>query len=66
MYKGMCAKMKSDGLAGLGDVSCWYNEKHEELHTIKGSAFLSMELHRSGDPTEAIKGLMKKALSRLK
>jgi hypothetical protein len=66
MYKQMCAKAKSDGLAGLGDVACWYNEKHEELHVIKGTAFVSIELRRNGDPTEAIKGLMKKAVSRLK
>ena len=65
MYKGMCAKAKNDGLAGLGDVACWYNEKHAELHVIKGNAFVSIELNRSGDPTEAIKGLMKKAVSRL-
>ena len=66
MYKGMCAKANNDGLAGLGDVACWYNEKHAELHVIKGNAFVSIELNRSGDPTEAIKGLMKKAVSRLK
>jgi len=65
MYKAMCAK-KTDGLAGMGDVACWYNDKHAELHVIKGTAFLSVELGRSGDPTEPIKALMKKVLARLK
>jgi hypothetical protein len=62
----MCAEKASKDLAGLGDVACWYNEKHEELHAIKAATFLSVELHRSGDPTEAIKGVMKKALDRLR
>jgi len=66
MYKGTCAKAGKEGLAGLGDVACWYSAKHEELHVIKGAAFISIELHRSGDPTEAIKGLMKRALDRLR
>jgi hypothetical protein len=66
MYKGMCAQKGQDGLAGLGDVACWYNDKHAELHVIKGTAFLSIELRRSGDPTEPIKALMKKALAKLK
>lgn len=66
MYKQMCAKSSTDGLAGLGDVACWYNDKHAELHVIKGTVFLSIELRRSGDPTEPIKALMKKALGKLK
>jgi hypothetical protein len=66
MYRAMCAKKEKDGLAGLGDVACWYNEKHEELHALKGAAFISVELRRSGNPTEAIKGVMKKALDRLR
>jgi hypothetical protein len=66
MYRAMCAEKASKDLAGLGDVACWYNEKHEELHAIKAATFLSVELHRSGDPTEAIKGVMKKALDRLR
>ena len=65
MYKAMCAKQGHDGLAGLGDVACWYNDKHEELHVIKGTAFLSIELRRSGNPTEPIIGVMKKALAKL-
>lgn len=65
MYKGMCAQMGKDGLAGLGEVACWYNDKHAELHVIKGNAFISIELRRSGNPTEAIIAVMKKALGRL-
>ena len=66
MYKGTCARKGTDGLAGLGDVACWYNDKHAELHVFKGTAFVSIELRRSGDPTEPIKALMKKALAKLK
>ena len=66
MYKQMCAKGGTDGLAAMGDVACWYNDKHEELHVIKGTVFLSIELRRGGNPTEPIKALMKKALAKLK
>jgi hypothetical protein len=66
MYKGMCAEQGHDGLAGMGDVACWYNDEHAELHVIKGNAFLSIELRRGGNPTEPIKAVMKKALAKLK
>jgi hypothetical protein len=67
MYKGIiCKKKSNDGLAGLGDLACWYNDKHAELHVIKGTAFLSLELRRSGDPTEAMIVAMRKALAKLK
>jgi len=66
MYKMMCAKASNDGLAGLGDLACWYNDEHAELHVIKGAAFLSVELRRSGNPTEPIIAVMKKALAKLK
>ena len=56
MFREMCAKKKSDDLAGLGEVARWYNDQHEELHAIKGAAFISVQLQRSGNPTEAIKG----------
>src|SRR5262249_13325875 len=52
MYKAMCDQASNDGLSGFGDVACWYNDKHAELHVMKGSAFISIELKRSGDPTE--------------
>jgi hypothetical protein len=66
MYKGICNKKTRDGLDGLGDIACWYNDKHAELQVIKGTAFLSVQLRRSGNPTEPIIGVMKKALARLK
>ncbi len=66
MFKMMCAKASKEGLAGLGDLACWYNDKHAELHVIKGTAFLSVELRRSGNPTEPIMAVMKKALAKLK
>jgi len=66
MYRAMCKEKATKDLAGLGDVACWYNEKHGELHALKGTAFLSIEITRSGDPTEAIKGAMKKSLDRLR
>jgi hypothetical protein len=66
MYKGICEQQGKDGLDGLGDVACWYDAKHAELHVIKGNAFLSIELRRSGNPTEPIKAVMRKALARLK
>ncbi len=67
MYRGMiCNKKGKDGLAGLGDLACWYNDKHAELHVIKGNAFISVELRRSGNPTEPIIGVMRKAVAKLK
>jgi hypothetical protein len=47
-------------------TSRWYNDKHAELHVIKGTAFVSIELRRSGNPTEPIRALMKTALAKLK
>ena len=64
IYQAMCAKNLV--VSGLGEAACWYNDKHEELHAFKGTAFLSVELKRSGDPTEAIKAVMKKAVDRVK
>ncbi len=65
VYQMVCAQKGKEGLSGLGDVACWYSEKHEELQVLKGATFFSVELRRSGDPTEAIKGIAKKALNRL-
>ena len=65
-YKGMCEQQSKDGLAGLGDVACWYNGKHGELHSIKGTAFLSIELRGSGDPSQPIKAAMTRVLAHLK
>ena len=66
MYKSLCAQKKNDGLTGLGDTTCWYNDKHEELQVLKGQTFFSIELRRSGDPTEAIKAVAKKVYDRVK
>ena len=66
MYKAMCAQKGKAGLTGLGDVTCWYNDKHEELQVLKGLTFLSIELRKSGDPTEAIKGVARNVYGRLK
>ena len=65
MYRGICAQQKQDGLAGLGDVACWYQDTRDELHAMKGNAFISIELSRSGDPTAAIIAAMRKAVDRL-
>ena len=66
MYKAMCLKKSKDGLTGLGDVTCWYNDKHAELQVLKGQTMFSIELQRSGDPTEAIKGVARKVYDRMK
>jgi len=66
VYKTMCAQKGKEGLSGLGDVTCWYNDKHEELQVLKGNAFFSIELRRSGDPTESIKTVARKVYERLK
>jgi len=65
MYTAMCAKKGKEGLTGLGDVTCWYNDKHGELQVLKGLTFFSIELRRSGDPTEAIKAVAQKVYGRL-
>jgi hypothetical protein len=67
IYKGIiCDKKSNDGLAGMGDLACWYDEKHGELHVIKGASLISIELRRSGNPTQRIIGAMKKAVAKLK
>jgi hypothetical protein len=66
MYKAMCAQKTKEGLTGLGDTTCWYNEEHEELQVMKGLTFFSIELRRSGDPTDAIKTLARKIYDRVK
>ena len=66
VYKAMCAQKGKEGLTGLGDTTCWYNDKHGELQVLKGLTFFSIELRKSGDPTEAIKGVARKAYDRLK
>ena len=66
VYKALCAQKGKEGLTGLGDTTCWYNEKHEELQVLKGLTFFTIELRRSGDPTDAIKTLATKVYDRVK
>jgi hypothetical protein len=66
VYKAMCAKKGKEGLTGLGDTTCWYNDKHEELQVMKGLTFFAIQLRRGGDPTDAIKALAKKIYDRVK
>ena len=66
MYKAMCAQKGKEGLTGLGDTTCWYNAKHEELQVLKGTTFFSIELRKSGDPTEGIKGVARSVYGRVK
>lgn len=65
-FREGCAKTAKDGLDGLGDLACWYNAEHQELHAFKGATFVNLQLRKGGDTTEVIKGVMKKALERLK
>jgi hypothetical protein len=66
MYKAMCAQKNKDGLTGLGNDTCWYNDKHAELQFMKGLTFFSIVMRKSGDPTEAIKGVARKVYERVK
>ena len=66
IYKAKCAQKTRDGLTGLGDVACWYNEKHGELQVLKGLTMFSIQLRKNGDPTEAIKGVARKVYDRVK
>ena len=65
MGQMVCGRKTKDGLSGLGETACWYNEKHGELQVFKGAIFLDVEMSRSGDTTEAIKTVAKQALARL-
>lgn len=65
VYRGLCAQKGKEGLTALGDVACWYDEKHQELQVLKGTQFFSIKLRRSGDPTEAIKRAAKRVFDRL-
>lgn len=64
IYKGFCTD--HEGLAGLGDLACWYNKQHEEIHVFKGAAFISIELRGKTNPTDAIKVLAKKVIDQVK
>ena len=66
MYKAMCDQKGKEGLAGLGDTSCWYDKDHEELQVMKGTTFFSIELRGLKNPTEPIKAAAKGVFARLK
>ena len=66
IYKRLCAQKSKEGLSGLGDVACWYNDKHEELQVLKGNAFFSIELRGKNQPTEPIKEVARKVFNQLK
>lgn len=66
MYKAMCAKKGKEGLTGLGETACWYNDDHEELQVLIGTTFFSIELRGLKNPTEPIKVAAKSVFARLK
>jgi len=63
-YKSFCTD--HEGLAGLGDLACWYDKKHEEIHVFKGAAFISIELRGKSSPTDTIKALAEKVTAQIK
>jgi hypothetical protein len=65
-YKTRCEQKNKDGLTGLGDTTCWYNDKHEELQVLKGPTFFSIQMRGKGDPTEPIKAVARKVYDRVK
>ena len=64
IYQGFCTD--HEGLAGLGDLACWYDKKHEEIHVFKGAAFISIELRGKSSPTDTIKALAEKVTAQIK
>ena len=61
-----CDGKSKDGLAGVGDMACWYSPKHNELRATKGTTMVIVELKGLDEPTEPAKALMKKVLARLR
>ncbi len=64
IYKSEC--LKKEQLPGLGDLACWYSKDHKELQVLKGSMILTFEVRRSGNATEALTTVAKKAVARLR
>jgi len=62
IYRGLCAKKEQ--AAGLGDMACWYNAKHDELQVLKGTNLLIFELR--GGAANSLTTAAKQALGRLK
>lgn len=66
IYRAMCAEKGKEGLEGLGDISCWYNDDHEELQVMKGNTQFSIELRGIKNPTVPIKAAAKSVFAKLK
>jgi len=64
--RSACAKSGKDVVAGIGDVACWADNTHEELHVYKGIVFISIELHGKSNPTDTIKAVAKKVVDQMK
>jgi len=62
-YQGVCARKEC--VSGLGDMAWWYSGQHGELQVLKNATLLIIKLSRSGDGTEALQTVAKKALGRL-
>jgi len=63
IYKSEC--LKKEQQTGLGDLACWYSKDHRELQVMKGTTIMTFEIRRSGNTTEALMTVAKKALTRL-
>ena len=63
IYVGLCKKKEQ--AAGLGDVACWYDERHQELQVLKGPTLIILQLNRR-DASAALTTAAKQALTRLK
>ena len=64
IYRGLCRKKEQ--APGLGDMACWYNERHRELQVLRGTSLLIFELDRSGSATEPLLAVAKQAVARVK
>ena len=62
-YQGVCARKEC--VSGVGDMAWWYSGQHGELQVLKSATLLIIKLSRSGDATEALQTVAKKALARL-
>ena len=60
-----CEKRETAGLTGLGDGACWYSAGRDEVQMLKGVTLIDIVVRMNGDATEALKSLMKAALTRL-
>lgn len=58
---------KNERIADLGDLACWYNAQHEEVHVMKGTTFLSLTVPMGfgKDATQQAIPLARQAAGRL-